>query len=184
MALFFSLVIGIVGLPIPDEFLMTYTGFLTSQHVLSYPITVLVGIAGSVSGISMSYWIGRYLGLPVLYKAGSFIGFTESHLALVEIWYQKYGRWVLVIGYFVPGVRHFTAFSAGMSRMPIITFMKFAYSGAILWVLTFVTAGRLLGEHWQQVIRFVHRYGIRLLLVGILVVAIIWLYRYLNQKST
>lgn len=53
---------------------------------------------------------------------------------------------MLIIGYFIPGVRHLTAYLAGISRIDFQKFMIFAYSGALLWSITFISLGYELGE--------------------------------------
>ena len=59
------------------------------------------------------------------------------------------GHWALTFGYFIPGVRHFTAYAAGMSELEAPQFALFAYSGAVLWVGTFLSLGYFLGERWD-----------------------------------
>ena len=64
--LFFCLVFGIIGLPIPDETLMTFTGYLIYKGQMRPIPAVLVALAGSMSGITISYVIGRLLGPPLV----------------------------------------------------------------------------------------------------------------------
>ena len=62
--IFFLLILGIVGLPVPDETLMTYTGFLVYKGTLNFAPALAAAYFGSVAGITISYWLGRKLGLP------------------------------------------------------------------------------------------------------------------------
>ena len=64
----------------------------------------------------------------------------------------------MTFGYFVPAVRHFTALVAGMSELEYRIFAVFAYSGAVIWVSTFVGLGYIVGDNWEPVMRLVHRY--------------------------
>jgi membrane protein DedA with SNARE-associated domain len=68
------------------------------------------------------------------------------------------GHWGLTFGYFVPGVRHLTAYAAGMSALEAPQFALFAYSGGALWVATFLGLGYFLGERWQAVARNIEHY--------------------------
>jgi membrane protein DedA with SNARE-associated domain len=163
--LFLSLVLGIVGLPIPDEILMTYCGYLVSQSVLNYWLTLLTALIGSMTGITISYWMGRRFGLPVVERFGRRIGVTEARLEKVNGWYSRFGKIVLMIGYFIPGIRHVTAFAAGMSRMKYPPFALFAYLGGFIWSFTFITLGKSLGVHWTQVTELTHRFVLWFLLV-------------------
>ncbi|MFD2171222.1 DedA family protein [Tumebacillus lipolyticus] len=156
--LFLSLVLGIVGLPIPDEILMTYCGYLISQGMMNYTITLLTAISGSIVGISTSYWLGHRFGLPLVEKYGRRFGINEKRLDVVNRWYNRFGKFVLVVGYFIPGIRHVTAFAAGLSKMPFKSFAIYAYSGGVIWSLTFITLGNMLGVHWTKVTSLTHQF--------------------------
>jgi membrane protein DedA with SNARE-associated domain len=69
----------------------------------------------------------------------------------VRIWFERYGRWTLFFGYFVVGVRHFTAVVAGSSQMKVRHFAIYAYSGGLIWVICFVSLGYFLGDQWERV---------------------------------
>ncbi|WP_245534008.1 DedA family protein [Effusibacillus pohliae] len=178
IALFLSLVFGIVGLPIPDEVIMTYVGFLVSQGTMRFSFALSVAFLGSAVGMTISYLLGRGFGFPLIRKYGHRVGIKQSHWERVQVWYQKFGPFVLMIGYFLPGIRHVTAFSAGASRMRFWRFALYAYSGGFIWASTFISLGRLLGEHWNLLFVFLHRYGIWVLAGAVLVLAWIVLVRY------
>jgi membrane protein DedA with SNARE-associated domain len=168
--LFLSLILGIVGLPIPDEVLMTYCGFLISQGDMNYWWTLLTAFTGSVVGITISYWLGRRFGLSIVERYGKRVGITEARLEKVNQWYTRFGKIVLVIGYFIAGVRHVTAFAAGIGRMRFGAFAIYAYSGAAIWTLTFITLGKVLGVHWHRVVALSHRFLLWAGLAALLVV--------------
>lgn len=156
--LFLSLILGIVGLPIPDEVLMTYCGYLVSQGQMSLTYTLLTAFCGSMIGITISYWLGRRFGLPLVERYGHRVGVTEARLNKVNHWYERFGKIVLMIGYFIAGVRHVTAFAAGIGRMRFPAFALYAYLGAAIWTLTFITLGQTLGVHWQEVVTLSHKF--------------------------
>ena len=156
--LFASLVLGIVGLPVPDEILMTYCGYLVWRGTLSFAGTLFTAVCGSVAGITLSYWLGRQFGLPLVSRHGRRFGITEARLEKVHRWYSQFGKIVLLIGYFIPGIRHVTAFAAGISRMNFGSFALFAYTGGVIWALTFITLGKTLGVHWTRVSALTHHF--------------------------
>lgn len=156
--LFGLLVLGIVGLPIPDETLLVFSGYLISTGRLHPLLAFLSGFAGSACGISLSYTIGRTLGHPFVMRYGRFFHITEARMDRMHRWFHRVGDWLLTIGYFIPGVRHFTALVAGMSELEYSTFARFAYAGAAIWVATFLFVGYLVGEHWKAAMELVHRY--------------------------
>lgn len=168
-AIFMLLVFGIVGLPIPDETMLVFTGYLVLRGNLRLVPALLVAFAGSICGITISYMIGRTLGIGFVHKWGRRIGVTESKLDRVHVWFNKIGHWALFVGYYIAGVRHFTAIVAGTSQLEYRSFAAYAYSGAAVWVCTFIGLGYFLGEHWKEVFEVVHR---NLTLVSVALVAI------------
>src|SRR6266496_2169533 len=141
VAIFSLLVLGIVGLPVPDETLLTFTGYLVFQGHLSLPLAFLSGFAGSACGITLSYVLGRTFGLKLIHRYGRYLRITEDHVEKAHAWFRRAGHWSLTFGYFIPGVRHFTAYAAGMSDVEPHQFGLFAYSGAALWAATFISLG-------------------------------------------
>jgi membrane protein DedA with SNARE-associated domain len=151
LAIFSLLVLGIVGLPVPDETLLTFTGFLVFKGHLSLPLAFAAAFAGSACGITISYILGRTFGLALIHRDGQYLRITESHINKAHAWFERVGHWGLAFGYFVPGVRHFTAYAAGMSEVEPHQFALFAYSGGVVWVATFISLGYFLGERWKAV---------------------------------
>ncbi len=146
IALFVLLVSGIIILPVPEETLMVLSGVLMSKGSLNIPLTILAAYAGSICGISISYLLGRTAGHYLISKYGNKIGISQAHLDQVHNWFERFGKWTLMIGYFIPGVRHFTGFVSGMTRMDFKHFALFAYTGAIIWVSTFLSLGYFSGN--------------------------------------
>lgn len=147
ITLFVLLVLGIIALPVPEETLMIVAGVLMSKGSLNIPFTILAAYAGSMCGISLSYLIGRTAGYYVIHQYGSWVGLKAKHLDQAEKWFEHFGKWTLLIGYFIPGLRHFTGFSAGVTKLPFNEFALFAYMGAVLWVTTFLSLGYFCGEY-------------------------------------
>jgi membrane protein DedA with SNARE-associated domain len=158
LAIFLLLCWGIIGLPIPDETLLAFSGFLVYSGKLSLPLAYCTALAGSSSGITISFWLGRTYGLKLIRRYGRYVHITEERIARAHRFFEGFGHWALTFGYFVPGVRHVTAFAAGMSDLEPHLFGIFAYAGACLWIATFMGIGYLLGERWREMEKHVHGY--------------------------
>lgn len=167
VAIFSLLVLGIVGLPVPDEFLLTGCGFLIYQGSLRPVPAFFSALAGSMSGITCSYLIGRTVGWKFLHsRFGRLLHISDSDIKRVHDWFDRIGHWALMVGYFIPGVRHFTAIVAGSSRLPMPVFARFAYTGAALWALTFMAFGWYVGPAWEAALDRAHRHlGIAVIVV-------------------
>ena len=166
--------LGIVGLPVPDETMLVLCGYLISRSRLHPVHAFVAAFTGSASGISVSYLIGRSAGGRVIHRYGRYLHLTQKRMDQVHELFRHIGHWSLTIGYFVPGVRHVTAIVAGSSELEYRQFALYAYTGAVLWVTTFLSLGYYLGDRWMPVLRIVHR---NLTIVTVIAAAVfcVWL---------
>lgn len=181
--LFGLLILGIVGLPVPDETLLVFSGYLISRGRLHPTLTFIAGFLGSICGISLSYAIGRTLGQQAVLRFGKYVGLTQQRMDLAHRWFQRTGEWLLAFGYFVPGVRHFTALMAGASGLEFSIFAGFAWAGAAVWVAFFLTLGYFVGENWQRALVLVHQYTLVAVMLAIVILLIAWWLRRKLLKS-
>src|SRR4051794_17159238 len=135
---------------------MAFTGYLIFKGKLSFVPAFLAAFLGSITGITISYWLGRKLGLPLVHRYGRYVHFGQKELDRVHNWFHRIGRWTLTFGYWIPGVRHFTAYIAGTTDMPFHEFMAFAYSGAFVWCLAFIWLGYIFGDRWDWMLERMH----------------------------
>jgi membrane protein DedA with SNARE-associated domain len=177
VGLFSLLVLGIIGLPVPDEWLLTLCGYFVFKTTFRFIPTLTAAFLGSVCGITVSYVLGRTLGTYVLVKYGSKFRITQHEVDRVHRWFGGIGHWTLTFGYFVPGVRHLTAYVAGASKVDVPVFVGFAYAGGFIWSLTFISLGYFLGEKWERISESVHSAGLFLAGLGVLAVAVYLLKR-------
>ncbi|MFB5283921.1 DedA family protein [Peribacillus sp. Hz7] len=171
------LIAGIVGLPLPDEVILTYVGYNVSKGEMSYILALICVFIGAIVGISISFQLGNKLGLPFIRKFGPKFHLTEKRIHTTEKLFNKFGPYLLFIGYFIPGVRHITAYLAGINSLSFREFALYAYSGAILWGFTFVTLGRELGNSWHKVEFYMSQYSIYFIsLVLMILLFVMYLY--------
>lgn len=153
-ALFGLLAVGIVGLPIPDETLITFAGVMMAKGHLALIPTILTAYIGSCFGITVSYVIGRTAGIYLIKRYGPRVGLTQTKLDQVHRWFERIGKWTLCVGYFIPGVRHLVGYVAGATALNFGQFALFAYLGAALWVSLFLMLGYFSGQHLTSVVQF------------------------------
>jgi membrane protein DedA with SNARE-associated domain len=171
VALFGLLALGVVGVPVPNETLLTLAGALVRKGDLSLIPTLIAACAGNVSGVTMSYLLGRFASKTFLHK------YFSKGLTTLEKWFERIGKWALAFGYFIPGVRHFTAIGAGSSEFPFGLFARYAYSGAVLWTVLFLGLGYFIGAHLPSSFEQIHSKTLLASLVGALCVVAYELYR-------
>lgn len=139
--LFCLLLLGIAGLPIPDESLLILSGWLLANDKLQFAPTIIAAILGSIGGISLSYLLGKYAGSRLLRKYGPKMNISSEKLTKIHTWYEHIGKWLLFVGYFIPVVRHLSGFFAGSAKLSYRQFALYAYSGALIWSTTFIAVG-------------------------------------------
>lgn len=159
-ALFFLLMLGIVGIPIPDEGLLLFAGYLVHTGHLQLAPALASAFLGSVCGITLSYGLGHTLGLYLIKHYGPVVRITAAKMDHVHRWFERVGKWSLTFGYFLPGIRHLTALVAGASELQFAPFTLLAYPGALLWSMTFILLGYFLGEEWTRASHQIHAYSL------------------------
>jgi membrane protein DedA with SNARE-associated domain len=172
IALFLALILGLVGLPVPDEILLTYAGFLIAQGRLELIPTVIVCAIGSILGMSMSYYIGLKLGTPFLLKYKKLTRITPKRLDHIQSWFERFGKLAVTFGYFFPGIRHFSAYTAGISKWDFKSFVGYALLGGMIWTLFFISVGVFLKDQWELILQLTHQLGISI--VFSLLIAIVF----------
>lgn len=144
-ALFFSMVLGIVGLPIPDETLLVLAGILLAKGKLLFFPTIIAAYAGAMGGITVSYSIGYTGGHYLAVRYGKRLGITKKRLDWAHRQFERFGGWLLFFGFYLPGVRHLTGYVAGSVQLAYRRFACFAYPGALVWSSIFLTLGYFFG---------------------------------------
>ena len=157
---------GLVVTPfLPGDSLLFVAGTLTGVGQLDVRILMLVLFGAAVAGDNTNYWIGRLVGPRVFSQdAGRF--FRREHLERTQHFYERYGGRTVIIARFVPIVRTFAPFVAGVGRMHYPRFLAFSVVGTVLWVGGFVGAGHLFGN------LPVVRKNLTLVILGIIVLSV------------
>ena len=155
--------------------------FLVYESKMNLIISILVATAGVTLGITISYFVGTKLGAGFFKKYGSYIHFGPEQLEKTSIWFNSYGNKLLILAYFLPGVRHITGYFSGITEIPFKKFALHAYLGALIWTSTFISLGKVLGPNWDTF----HGYLKKYLIIGSLIVAfiLIIIYSYKNHKT-
>jgi membrane-associated protein len=180
-ALFFCLWLGIVGLPIPDEVIVITGGVVSSLGLLQTIPAFIVTYLGVVSGLSIGYGLGRFLGTPILNKLKKKKN-IDKYLTKSYDLINRYGSYSILISYAFPVVRHIVPYLLGIGRMPFGRYTLFSYTIGFIWTLGFFLLGRLFGKHTEKIGIAIHDYG--LIVLGILAIGsvIVWIAMRLRSK--
>lgn len=136
---------GLVVLPyLPGDSLLFVAGTLAGAGYLNIEILLITLFAAAVLGDTVNYWIGHTTGLKVLEKKYSFV--KTEHLDRTREYFDKYGGITIVIARFIPFIRTFAPFLAGVGKMSYRWFLTYNVMGAFLWVCAFTLAGFFFGS--------------------------------------
>ncbi|MDD1686140.1 VTT domain-containing protein [Methanoregula sp.] len=136
---------GLVVLPyLPGDSLLFVAGTLAGAGYLNIEILLITLFAAAVLGDTVNYWIGHTTGLKVLEKKYSFV--RTEHLDRTREYFTQYGGITIVIARFIPFIRTFAPFLAGVGRMSYRWFLTYNIIGAFLWVCAFTLAGFFFGS--------------------------------------
>ncbi len=138
---------GLVVTPfLPGDSLLFAAGAFAGSGAMRLEIVYPLLICASVCGDSLNYTIGRKIGQRLIANPNSRI-FKRKYVEKTQQFYDKYGAKTMVIARFVPIVRTFAPFMAGVGKMPTRKFFTYILIGATLWVSTFVLVGYGFGQH-------------------------------------
>jgi membrane-associated protein len=137
---------GVVVMPfLPGDSLLFVVGALSGIGVMSYPLSVALLIAAAVLGNQSNYTIGRYFGPRVFQWEDSRL-FNKRAFEQAHAFYEKYGGITIVLARFMPFLRTFAPFVAGVAQMTRRKFSLYDVTGGTLWVAGVITAGYFFGS--------------------------------------
>lgn len=137
---------GLVVTPfLPGDSLLFVTGTLAATGALNVQGVAVLLMAASFSGDNSNYWIGRYLGPKVLRKEQSRF-FNRSYLEKTQRFYEKHGGKTILVARFIPIIRTFAPFIAGIGRMRYLRFVLYSLGGSVFWISFFVFGGFYFGN--------------------------------------
>lgn len=179
-ALFVTMALENMNVPIPSEIILGFAGFLVSQQIFSFWPTVIVATIAGVVGSLLSYWIGATSGRLFLLKIAEKNSFTNKKLQMADAWFKKYGGLAVFTGRLLPGIRTFISLPAGISHYPLVQFVIYTIIGTIPWTLMLIYIGDLLGENWHELLNY--KLELTLFSIGVLIIALV-LYFIIRQRK-
>ena len=137
---------GVVVMPfLPGDSLLFVVGAMCGVGLMSYPLAVGLLLVAAVLGDQCNYSIGRYLGPKVFQWQDSRL-FNKKAFDQAHSFYERYGGVTIIAARFMPFLRTFAPFVAGISQMSRSKFSLFNVVGAVLWVMGIVTVGYIFGN--------------------------------------
>jgi membrane-associated protein len=137
---------GLVVMPfLPGDTLLFVVGALAAAGGMDIVTVMAVLVAAALTGDNVNYWIGRWAG-PKVFRAQDSRWFSRKYLERTHAFYERHGGKAIIIARFVPIVRTYVPFVAGIGTMSYARFLAFSVAGALLWVVSLCLAGYWFGN--------------------------------------
>ena len=137
---------GLVIMPfLPGDSLLFVSGAIAANGVMDVQFLVILLMLAAFSGDNTNYWIGRYLGPRIFNRTDSRL-LNRKHLERTNRFYKKHGGKTIIFARFLPIIRTFAPFVAGIGRMFYTRFMTYSAFGSIFWINFFIFGGYFFGN--------------------------------------
>jgi len=172
--------------PLPSEIIMPFSGFLVSTGKFTLVFVAVAGavgnLIGSLAAYALGYWGHERVVRRLVRKIGKFVLFTESDLDSSEKYFNKHGSWIVLVSRIMPAIRTYISLPAGIAHYPIVKFSALTFLGSLVWSFILAYVGFLLGENWDTLGPYFHKFDFIIVILGILFVAY-YIYHKLKRAN-
>jgi membrane protein DedA with SNARE-associated domain len=183
LAVFVLSFVSSMGLPVGAEVAIIYGGVLASgqipnePHHLNLVAVIVVATLAEVLGSLAGYLIGYYGGRALVDRVGKYVLLTHKDLDRAEAWFARRGEPVVLFGRFIPLLRSFVSFAAGLGEMALGTFLVFTVIGCAIWCTILTSVGYSLGASYRHVLKDFSYAGYAAAVLVVIAVAILFWHR-------
>ncbi len=183
LAVFVLSFISSMGLPVGAELAIIYGGVLASgqiphePHHLNLAVVCVLATLAEVLGSLAGYLIGAYGGRPLVDRFGKYVLLTHKDLDRAEAWFARHGEPLVLFGRFIPLLRSFVSFAAGLGEMAISKFVAFTVVGCAIWCTALASLGYALGSSYNHVLKAFSDAGYAFAVVAVIAVVMLFVHR-------
>ena len=156
--------------PIPSELVMPFAGILAARGEFSLPVILVINSTAALLGSAISYWIGAAGGKPLLMRYGKFALVRAKDIELTERFFARHGKATILIGRFLPVVRHIISVPAGIARMPLGAFFTQTFIGSTIWGAILIVLGYHFGDSFLATARELKHVD---LIIGVVIIGVL-----------
>ncbi len=171
----------------PSEVILGLAGWMLVANNQANPTVIFLGALfaaiGSLIGASITYWVSRLGGRPVVKKLTHWLHIDDAHITKVGNQFQNWGTGIVLIGRMMPGVRTLINIPAGLADMSYLPFMINTFIGSYLWCALLIGAGYLLGQNWVLISDYLYQYFLYIMVGGSLLILVYFLIKKRKSRS-
>ncbi len=169
--------------PIPGDTVVILGAYLVSIGQLDFWGVYVSTTIGSVAGFVTMYYIGRKFGRSFIYKKSRSRIFKEEDIRRVEIWFGKWGYWVIAANRFLSGTRSIISLFAGFFHLNLLLVIALSIVSAGIWNGLLLIAGMLVGKNWEIISDIISQYNKVLIILTVFVIGYVIYRKYYKKKS-
>jgi membrane protein DedA with SNARE-associated domain len=183
LAVFALSFISSMGLPVGSEIAIIYGGVLASGQIPNEPhhlllvVVIVLATLGELLGSLAGYLIGYFGGRALVYRFGKYVLLTHKDLDRADAWFARHGEPLVLFGRFIPLLRSFVSFAAGLGEMAIGKFVVFTVIGCAIWCTALASLGYALGSSYSHVLKAFSYAGYLAAVLAVVAVVILFLHR-------
>ena len=187
-AVFVLSFISSMGLPVGSELAIIGGGALASGEVvhgkhLNLAAVIILALLGEVLGSAAGYALGRFGGRPLVDKVGKYLLLTHEDLDRAEAWFARRGDPLVFFGRFIPLLRSFVSFAAGIGEMAVGKFFLYTTIACAIWCAALASIGYSLGSTYDKVVSAFSDAGYVLAALAVVAVVVVFWHRYRKYKA-
>ncbi len=167
--------------PVPGDTVVLLGAYLVSIGQLEFMGVYISTTIGSVAGFITMFLIGRHFGRSFIYKKSRAHIFREDQIKKVEVWFSRWGYWVIFANRFLSGTRSVISLFAGLFHLNLLVVLGLSFLSAAIWNGLLIMAGMLVGNNWGIIVDIVSQYNKVLIGLTVLVIGYM-IYRRKKQK--
>jgi membrane protein DedA with SNARE-associated domain len=169
--------------PIPGDTVVILGAYLVSTGQRDFWGVYISTTIGSVAGFVTMYYIGRKFGRSFIYKKSRSRIFKEEDIRKTEIWFGKWGYWVIAANRFLSGTRSIISLFAGLFHLNVLLVVALSIVSAAIWNGLLIFAGMLVGKNWEIISDIISQYNKILIVLTVFVIGYIIYRKYYKKKS-
>ena len=145
-------------IPLPSEVIMPFSGYLVATGRFNLQVVAIAGALGCLVGSYAAYYVGAHGGRRFIERYGKYLLIAPHELETADRFFERWGSYAVFISRLLPVVRTFIAFPAGIARMKLLPFTIYTLVGSYFWCLVLAYAGMKLGQNWEGLGPWFHRF--------------------------
>jgi membrane protein DedA with SNARE-associated domain len=168
-------------IPIPAEITLIPAGYLVQKGEMNAILVLITSTLGTIGGSLTNYFIAYFFGSKLFTSKGKYFFLNESKLAKIEKFFANHGAISVFTGRFLPGVKHFISFPAGLAKMNLKLFALYSGLGGAIWCGVLIWIGYVIGENELLIKKYLKQVNI-VLVISATILVLYYLWKRKNEK--